>query len=182
MDAARVGALGHSSGGATVVALAGGVFSPAAMQRYCASPEAAADRGCDYARTSNVAPAAETEPFDARDGRIRAVVALDPALGPGFDARSLEAIDIPVLVVGAVDNDFLPADMHARRIASAIPGCSFSPLDGGEGHFVFLDECDADLESNGVPLCVDRPGVDRAAVHEASRPGRRGFLRRAPVA
>lgn len=38
-------------------------------------------------------------------------------------------------------------------------------LDHGEGHFVFLDPCTLDLEANGVPLCRDRPGVDRAAVH-----------------
>ena len=55
------------------------------------------------------------------DPRVRAVVALDPALGPGFDAGSLSEISIPVHVVGAVDNDFLPVDAHAGRYGGLHP-------------------------------------------------------------
>ncbi len=170
VDPSRVGALGHSSGGATAIALAGGRFDPAAMARYCASEEAAEDRGCAYGRLPAAAPARPPAPRLHHDPRIRAVVALDPALGPGFDPDSLSEISIPVHVVGAVDNDFLPADAHAGRYAALIPGCSFTRLSEGEGHFVFLNGCDSDLEANGIPLCRDRPGVDRRAVHASLGP------------
>ena len=93
-----------------------------------------------------------------------------PGAGPGFDAGSLSEISIPVHVVGAVDNDFLPVDAHAGRYAGLIPGCSFTRLSGGEGHFVFLNGCDSDLDANGVPLWRDRPGVDRRAVHVSLGP------------
>jgi predicted dienelactone hydrolase len=49
-DQHRIGALGHSSGGATVLQLGGALFDPAAMQRHCASSAARLDRGCDYGR------------------------------------------------------------------------------------------------------------------------------------
>jgi predicted dienelactone hydrolase len=164
VEPARVGALGHSSGGATVIALAGGVFDASAMARYCGSDEARGDHGCDYAR----GPASTIElpePRSFADPRVRVVVALDPALGPGFQEDSLAAIAIPVHVVGAMDNDFLPVEAHASRYARTIPGCSFTQLSEGEGHFVYLNVCDSDLQANGVPLCRDREGVDRAAVH-----------------
>jgi predicted dienelactone hydrolase len=170
VDPARIGALGHSSGGATVVALAGGVFDPVAMRRYCASDEARDDRGCMYGRGPNRRPpTADPAPRSHRDTRVRASVALDPALGPGFEASSLAAIAIPFHVVGAVDNDFLPFESHAARYARLVRGCSLTRLEGGEGHFVFLNECGSDLDANGVPLCRDRDGVDREAVHHRLR-------------
>ncbi|MGZ6543760.1 MAG: alpha/beta hydrolase family protein [Actinomycetota bacterium] len=176
VDPWRVGALGHSSGGATAIALAGGLFDPAAMARHCASEKAAEDRGCAYGRLPAAALRRPPAPRSHHDPRVRAVVALDPALGPGFDAGSLSEISIPVHVVGAVDNDFLPVDAHAGRYVGLIPGCSFTRLSGGEGHFVYLNECDSDLDANGVPLCRDRPGVDRRAVHASLEPLIRAFF------
>ena len=174
VDPSRIGAIGHSSGGATVIALVGGVFDPAAMARYCASEEASRDRGCAYGR----ATAGSSAPIaDSRvDPRVRAIVALDPALGPGFEVSSLEGISIPVHVVAAVDNDFLPVDAHAGRYARSIPGCGLTRLSAGEGHFVYLNECRSDLEANGVPLCRDRAGVDRGAVHASLEPLIRAFF------
>jgi predicted dienelactone hydrolase len=166
VESDRIGALGHSSGGATAVALAGGVFEPSAMRRYCASGEARGDRGCAYDRDpSRPQASAGPPPRSLRDPRVRAAVALDPALGPGFGTGALASISIPCHVVGAVDNDFLPFEAHAARYARLIPRCSLTRLADGEGHFVFLNACESDLEANGVPLCRDRAGVDREAVH-----------------
>jgi predicted dienelactone hydrolase len=95
---------------------------------------------------------------------VRAIVAFDPAVGPGYDRQSLEPVEVPVLVVGAAQNDFLPFEWHAKRYADNLPNATLITLDHGEGHFVFLDPCTLELEVNGVPLCRDRPGVDRAAV------------------
>ncbi len=139
VDTSRIGALGHSSGGATVVALSGGVFDPAAMRRYCASEAARDDRGCAYGRDPSRRPTDDPAPRSHRDTRIRAAVALDPALGPGFAASSLAEITVPFHVVGAVANDFLPFEEHAARYARSIRGCSLTRLESGEGHFVFLN-------------------------------------------
>jgi predicted dienelactone hydrolase len=174
LDARRIGALGHSSGGSTVIALAGALYDPAAMQRYCASPAAAGDKGCDYAR--DAPPVRAPSSTDFRDARIKAVVALDPALGPGHSLQSLAAVHVPVHIVGAVDNDFLPFDQHAGRYARSMPRASSTYLTHGEGHFVFLDECSIPLEANGVSLSRDRPGVSRAAVHAQLQGIIRGFF------
>ena len=177
VDRSRLGALGHSSGGATAIMLAGGVFDPAAMASYCASEEARGDRGCAYGDRSAGPPRAAATPRRSyRDRRVRAVVALDPALGPGFEPDSLLEISIPVHVVGAVDNDFLPVEAHAARYARSIPGSSFMRLSSGEGHFIYLNECESELEANGIPLCRDRANVDRRAVHSALAPIISGFF------
>jgi predicted dienelactone hydrolase len=165
-DSSRIGALGHSSGGATVIALGGAVFDPIAMQQYCRSDSTESDRGCGYARGAEPARPGETVVRGpCRDKRIRAIVALDPALGPGYDAASLSPVSVPVHIIAAVKNDFLPFEHHAGRYASLIPGAFLTRLDHGEGHFIFLDVCHSGLEANTVALCKDRPGIHRAEVH-----------------
>jgi len=163
IDPHRIGALGHSSGGATVIALGGALFDLDAMVRYCASEAARGDKGCVYAGgNAHVTTPPPEASANHRDDRIRAIVAFDPALGPGHDPTH---VTVPVHVVGSVENDFLPFEAHAARYARLIPGSTLTRLDHGEGHFVFLDQCTWDREANGVPLCRDRPGVERAKVH-----------------
>ena len=103
------------------------------------------------------------------DTRIRAFITLDPALGPGFFDYSGVDPTLNMLIVGSVENDFLPFQHHAARFAERFPNAESHWLTEGEGHFVYLNECDSDIEANGVPLCIDRAGVSRAAVHKALR-------------
>jgi predicted dienelactone hydrolase len=172
-DPARVAALGHSSGGATALQLVGAVYDPASMQLYCR--DAPADRGCLYGEGAAGSPA-RGAPRPTRDPRITAAVALDPALGPGHTEESLSGISVPTYIVGAVDNDFLPYASHAGRYARLIPGSWHTQLARGEGHFVFLNECNSDTKANGVPLCRDRDTVERSRVHEELRESIARFL------
>jgi predicted dienelactone hydrolase len=166
-DPSRIGALGHSSGGATAIAMGGAVFNPDAMAQYCQARQDQRDKGCGYA--SGAPHVSVTDP-DARkswrDDRIRAILALDPALGPGYDAQSLSRMSVRVHIIGAEENDFLPFESHAGHYAALIPGATLTRLSGGEGHFIFIDVCQADIQVNKVSLCKDRPGVRRAEVHE----------------
>jgi predicted dienelactone hydrolase len=166
LDDRRVGAIGHSSGGATVLELAGAVLDLPSMQRYCLSEGATTDKGCVYAREQRGSRAPHLVP-DIFDNRVKVVVAFDPALGPGHTDQSLRAISIPAYIVGAVDNDFLPYEHHAGRYAKLIQGAKHTQLTNGEGHFVFLNEGQSDAQANGVALYKDRNGVSRAGVHEA---------------
>ena len=163
VDLDRLGAIGHSSGGASVIMLGGGQFSVGSLASYCASEVAAIDKGCWYPvgdsdELGTQRPVRSTYP-------IRALVVLDPAVGPGFDDSSLRPVTAATLIIGSVQNDFLPFAHHAGRYADRLPGAQVVRLDSGEGHFVYLDECGLPLEVMGVPLCADREGVDRAEVH-----------------
>lgn len=173
----RIGAIGHSSGGATAVALGGAVFDAVALSSYCRSSAASADRGCQYGQPPGPgSPPPPEAGRSYRDPRIKTIVAMDPAAGPGFSAATLAHVDVPVLVVGSTDNDFLPFERHAGHYAACLPNVSLVILRSGEGHFVYLNTCRADIAASGVPLCVDRQGVDRAAVHAALAPRILAFL------
>jgi len=163
VDLDRLGAIGHSSGGASVMMLAGGQFSAERLASYCASEAAALDKGCWY--PVGDPGALETQRPVPSAHPIRALVVLDPAVGPGFDDSSLQRVTAATLVIGSVQNDFLPYAYHAGRYVDLLPDPEVVGLDSGEGHFVYLDECSLPIEVMGVPLCADREGVDRGAVH-----------------
>ena len=112
IDPARIGAGGHSFGGYTVIAAAGGIADPARLQAFCSSP--AADALCtsqpDAAGTRQKRLARlNSDPdfkqrYDKagnsyRDPRIRAVFAMAPGPGPLFMPESLGNISIPVAIV-----------------------------------------------------------------------------------
>ena len=160
IDPQRLGALGHSAGGATVLMLAGAEFSMADMRTYCAGARAT-DKGCLYpvgAPASDQTPAPSPLP-------IKAMVVMDPAAGPGFAEASLRALKTPALVIGSVDDDFLPFPAHAGRVSDLLGSAELVRLAAGEGHFVYIDRCTLPINVMGVKLCTDRDGVDRDATH-----------------
>jgi predicted dienelactone hydrolase len=165
IDPHRLGVLGHSSGGATALMLAGAPFSMADMRAYC-SQARDVDKGCLYpvgAPSSDQTPIASPAP-------IRALVLLDPAAGPGFIEAGLRALKTPALVVGSVDDDFLPFAAHAGRVGNLLGSAETIQLTGGEGHFVYVDACTLPINVMGVKLCTDRTGVDRNATHAKLAP------------
>jgi hypothetical protein len=87
-----------------------------------------------------------------------------PAVGPGFTGQGQKPA-VPTLVVGAVNN-VLPYPAHAGRIPTIVSHAEVVRLENDEGHFVFVDDCARPIDVMGIPLCSDRPGVNRKAVHD----------------
>lgn len=160
-------AVGHSAGGQTASMLAGATFELEQISAYCQSSASVGDRSCGYAKKSEQAP----EQFKAKfrmsqaDARVKLAVLLDPALGAGAKIESLNAIHLPVLLFGEKNNDFLPWHTQGIHYATHIPNITVKLLEGDEGHFVYINECQNDIKVMDIPLCVDKAGVDRKAVH-----------------
>ena len=167
IDPTRIAAAGHSSGGYTVLALAGARYDPRLMRAYCQGPRAGPDcglvRGIDMTRVDFRGSGAAY-----RDARVRAVVALAPALGPGMTADSLHAIPVPVLIAATRDDEILPFEQHAARYAREIPRARFDALPEG-GHFVFMPVCTPAgwvfTFFNEYDVCGRRHEIDRGEAH-----------------
>lgn len=167
IDAQRVVAAGHSSGGYTVLALAGTHFNHTLMGDYCSGPLRGADcelaKGVDFARIDY-----SHEGDDSRDPRIRAVYAMAPAVGQGIELDSLRAVAIPVRVVAATNDELLKPALNAERYAQNIPNAELLLLPDG-GHFVFMCECTrfGKLISRFIPLdiCGLKQAVVRTSIH-----------------
>ncbi|WP_440056640.1 alpha/beta hydrolase family protein (plasmid) [Pseudoalteromonas sp. T1lg65] len=169
----RVLMLGHSSGGFTTLAMAGAKLEAGKSQKYCTSELGQTDKGCNYGSQRQVAPLSKAQlsqigeyQTNMRDPRIAALVALDPALGHAVNPSSLREINVPTLIFGSIENDFLPYTVHAKYYADHIKTAQLIGVGQGAGHFVYIDECHSDRKVKGVPLCKDRDGVDRKAIQK----------------
>ncbi len=176
IDWSNITVVGHSSGGATAMLLAGARYNGEQALAYCKSEKGKKDRSCAYLKhlpkPQGSVSVGETFNLTALEGsyldkRVKRVIALDPAIGHAIDKSSLAKLSIPVLIIGSLNNDFLPFEHHAKAYADAISQASLITLDKGEGHFVYLDECEHNHKAMGVSLCKDRQGVDRKAVHNS---------------
>ena len=139
-----VGVVGHSLGGYTGLAVAGG--RPTAF-----APETPDGRP---------APVPVTP-----DERVRALVLLAPAT-PWFRAPgSLGHVRVPVLLLSGTEDEYTGA-WHAGIVVDGVadPARVDHRVVAGAGHFSFLSPFPADLV--GPPPSVDPPGFDRAAFSE----------------
>ncbi len=177
IDHARIGAAGHSFGGYTVIAVAGGITDPARMQAFCRSSEA--DASCapqpviSDMRQNGLARLSSDPEFrqrysnadnSYRDERIRAVFAMAPGLGPIFVPESLGRISIPVAIVTGSADEIVPPAASAEALSKAIPHATLK-LFPRAGHFVFFDTCTAVGRVFIRAGCRDPDGTDRDAVH-----------------
>lgn len=142
IDRARVFAIGHSLGGWTVAALAGGRGDLAAMNARCAAPGAAS--ACGPLRVLRVGegPDAALIEGDMSDDRFAGFVALDPGGFGVFDPATLANPVAPLMVVSAGRTpDLLDPAAEAFPLAEAT-GARHEHM-AEAGHFDFLGLCTA---------------------------------------
>jgi predicted dienelactone hydrolase len=154
----RVAGLGHSLGGYTAVAVAGG--KPLALPHEAGSGVA--------------------EPVEVvADPRVACVVLLAPALYAFLAADALAAVRVPVLA-RAGERDELVPPFAVEQILRGLP--VDTPLDyavvPGAGHFAFCTPFPAGLVSPAIPPSLDPPGFDRARYQPALHEQVVAFVRR----
>ena len=187
IDRERIGAVGFSLGGYTVLELAGARTNVQAFRDFCNSPSA--DAIChppemDRLKGATATPAALSPQTTAslaragasyRDQRIRASFAIAPALGEAFDASSFADIEIPVALLAGTSDSTAPVETNIRRIAGFLPKADVTMLPGAS-HYTFLDTCLPDAADVRADLCRDNPGIDRDAVHAETIERARAFF------
>jgi predicted dienelactone hydrolase len=161
----RVGAVGHSAGGYTVLALAGGRIDASRYNAHCSAEGADDPIFCNTGNArspvaSGAAAAAPSIP-PLLDTRVRAVVALAP-MGALFTAASLAQIRIPVAVYEAQLDRFLVPRFHAEWVAANMPGAEMHRVPNA-WHFAFMDTPSMSLPSEDGDVAANPPGFDRGA-------------------
>jgi predicted dienelactone hydrolase len=179
IDAERIGAAGHSSGGATVLELAGAIFDPNQIKAFCEVKKT--DPNCNpppmireqldkFAELTKTDAAVEASlkrshlPYG--DSRVKAVFAMAPAIGLGHTDASLRAVRIPVYIVAGRADDITPFATNAERFANLIPTATLTIPPGMVGHATFGSLCTPTGLKDAGWVCHDEAGVARARVHE----------------
>ncbi|WP_299871286.1 hypothetical protein [uncultured Sulfitobacter sp.] len=158
VDADRIYMAGHSLGGFTAVALAGGRFDAAGYRAKCSS--AVGELVCGVFERWNVAQTpqdvAQMEQ-DLSDPRIRGFAVFDLGGTQSFSESSLAAIDTPMLVFGApLATSGLDLDLESRTLVRHLPAQTTRYLESETlSHFDFLGVCNPGAEAI---LAEEEPG------------------------
>lgn len=171
IPAGRIGALGHSAGGYTVLALAGAQAEPQRAAQHCQTRQddpgfCALAKGPRAAQPEAAAARAATPDgalVSVPDPRIRAVVALAP-MAVVLTPESLKAVTVPVLLRVAEHDAVLTGKYHGGHAAAHLPAAQAATV-AGAGHFAFMAQPSHALPSDAGDAAANPPGFDRVAYH-----------------
>jgi predicted dienelactone hydrolase len=157
----RVGALGHSAGGYTVLALAGARPDLSRMRRHCQDDASADPIFCSLSRPGGATAPLPAATMPLEDKRIRAIVAMAPA-GVMLSAESLAAVRPATMIYVADLDRFLVPRFHAEWVARTLPAANLHRVPNA-WHFAFMDAPSMSLPSPDGDVAANPPGFDRAA-------------------
>lgn len=173
VDKDRIGGIGFSLGGTTMMLSAGARASLTPFAAFCDDPKNA-DDGCGWFKRGGVdfskidAGAFEG---DYRDARLKAVVAVDPGFTMAYQADSLAAIHMPMLFVNLGTGDKIMPGVRADALAAQIKGAGYAAIPDAI-HFSFLGICNPGgpelLKRYGEedPICADGGETPREELHK----------------
>ena len=154
-DIGPVAVVGHSLGGYTGLALAGG--------RPTAFPHETPDR---LPHPVEVTP----------DDRVRALVLLAPATAWFAHSGALADVAVPILMLTAEHDEHTPP-WHGEIVVNGVAGVEHRVVPGA-GHYSFLTPFPERMTSPAFPPSQDPAGFDRAAFHARLDDEVLTFLRR----
>jgi len=156
-----VGALGHSAGGYTVLALAGAKPDVARLRRHCQAEGLEDPIFCGLARPGEAAAQAPTATTSLQDDRIRAVVAMSPA-SVLLTAESLATVRPATMIYVAQLDRFVVPRFHGEWVASHLPAANLHRVPNA-WHFAFMDTPSMAIPSPDGDVASNPPGFDRDA-------------------
>lgn len=173
LEAGKVGALGLSMGGNTILALAGARIDPTRLANYCDTDILNASL-CEWVRQSGVDLHAMEMHLAGRDNtnrRIEFAMAIDPAPVDVFQTSTFSGISIPIEIVNLGRPGTIPKTALASGIAKAIPKGTYSTIEDA-GHYSMFGECKPDAveiahsEQIDDPICSNGGGQSRHEIHK----------------
>jgi predicted dienelactone hydrolase len=156
-----VGALGHSAGGYTVLALAGAKPDLSRMRKHCLDEASEDPIFCSMGRPGVAPPQSPAATLSLKDERVRAIVAMSPA-AVLLTAESLAAVRPATLIYEAQLDRFVVPRFHAEWVASNLPAANLHRVPNA-WHFAFMDTPSMSLPSPDGDVAANPPGFDRDA-------------------
>lgn len=179
IDKQNIGAIGHSKGGYSVLALAGARTNRQQMSDYCQTMPQMPD--CQFYYRDGVRLENTNDQRLAasyRDARVKWVIALDPGMSYVLTRSSLDNIHIPLLTIAA--------DYFIRATGKMTLGVDRLKLPlitlPDAGHFDFLPLCQpkaaAILAEEGEAFICETPAAQREAIHQQTLAAVSQFMQR----
>ncbi len=167
VDANKVAIIGHSAGGYTALALAGGVADTAHLFNLCKNHAKGNQEFCGLGTKLPTAFVSEEIKND-RDDRIKAIVLMAP-VGVLFKSKkALENVDASILLLRAEKDSQLIEPHHSDVIAKNYnhkEKLSYRTIQNS-GHYSFITPFPKSIRGSLGAVAEDPEGFDRGAFHE----------------
>ncbi|MGO4261701.1 alpha/beta hydrolase family protein [Lysobacter sp. TAB13] len=164
IDEDKIGSAGFSAGGYTTLLLLGAKpdfdLFPAFCKKYPGTPEL-----CDRPLPTSAQVHSIANPPPTADARVRAGFSMAP-FSILFGEDSLKDVKTPVFLYIAQKDQVLMPSENGLRIRPLLPNLYEFGEVADAGHYVFLPPCSAELAKDVPVICTDKPGIDRAKIHE----------------
>lgn len=182
IDPRRIGAIGYSAGGYTVLAAAGARPGLSVLVQHCREKKAADPVFCRYGRAQREADrqaGRKVLPLKViPDPRLGAVVAIAP-VGALFAPTAFAGVSVRIMLVRAGKDRVLRYPHHAERVHRQVGQPHSYVVLPAAGHFTFIEPFPESLRDVAGPAAQDPPGTDRAAVLQRLNRRIVGFLDKA---
>ena len=159
IDAGRIGAVGHSAGGYSVLALIGGRADMGVLARHCTQRREQDLRFCDYGRPDE--DTAGPMP-DLSDPRIGAVAAVAP-VGALFGDGSFAGVQVPAQIHLLAGDRVLREPWHAENVAALMGEYARLVVHPEAHHFTFITPFPPAMANEVGAAGRDPAGFDRRA-------------------
>ena len=159
IDSARIGAIGHSAGGYSVLALIGGRADMAVLVQHCTERREKDPGFCAYGRPGGQAGSPLP---DLGDGRIGAVVAVAP-VGALFGDGAFAGVEVPAEIHRLARDRVLHRPWHAENIVALMGDNATLVVHPQAHHFAFISPFPPALAGQVGAPARDPPGFDRRA-------------------
>lgn len=169
VDKRRIGAIGHSKGGYSVIAVAGGRASLDSFIRYCETQPEMPD--CQFFTRANVD--FRSLPYtkfdgDYRDPRISFAIALDAGMSFSMQSDSLRTLTTPLLIIPAqyYHSRQKEINLGAATLISQLPAGNRHLVEPQQAsHFDFIPTC----KPNAVEILADDDGETFICAESAAK-------------
>lgn len=169
VDTGKIGVAGYSFGGYTALALAGADIDCSTLKKNAKTPQGKKEFNIpelgDLTKIIDTLTCNKTE-TTFKDKRIKAVVALAPGLGLGFETmEQAKNVNLPVLIFAAANDKVAPINTNAVMYHKLIPSSKYILLPEKTSHYVFLNEGSETLKKEAKQLFTDDKTISRNEIH-----------------
>lgn len=171
IESKKIGALGYSFGGNTVIELAGGQLDYPYMLTYY---KTIGHKEIEFPEFPGIAKELDDPKLvygsehvpNLKDNRIKAFFALLPGLGPGYRSeKQLNDVHGAVYIIGAAADSMAPIKTNALHYHQLMNSAEYFQFGGNTAHYVMLSEANQDVKDKYPTYFTDDPTVNRHNVH-----------------
>lgn len=159
--------IGHSLGGYTALALAGGTLNLGQLRQFC---QARSPIGRSPADWFQCAATNLSDPdVELRDPRVAQVIALNPMTGHLFGREGLEQVKVPALILTGTEDAIAPSLDHQLRSFSKLGGTKYLLSAVGGTHLSVTDPANLNEAMARSTLVKERIGEEVDPLRQLTR-------------